>query len=61
MTMKKIAIIYGSAEGIQKRALEQLVETVLDCTGEYPVCLPAESYAGDFYDQNGYSHRANLL
>lgn len=47
--MKKIAIIYGSAEGIQKRALEQLVETVLDCTGEYPVCLPAESHAGEDY------------
>ena len=47
--MKKIAIVYGSAEGIQKRALEQLTEIVLDCTGEYPVCLPAESYAGEDY------------
>lgn len=44
--MKKIAIICGSTEGMQKYALELLTETLLDITGEYPVCLPAERYAG---------------
>ncbi|MBQ4050747.1 MAG: hypothetical protein IJD13_03900 [Oscillospiraceae bacterium] len=39
--MKKIAIVYGSAEGIQKHALEQLTETLLDCMVEYPSCFAA--------------------
>ncbi|MBR6790766.1 MAG: hypothetical protein IKM31_07880 [Oscillospiraceae bacterium] len=40
--MKKIAVIYTKNEGVQKTALELLTEMLLDCTGEYPVCLAAK-------------------
>ena len=38
--MKKTAIVYGQRESeLQKRAIEELTEILLDCTSEYPACI----------------------
>ena len=57
--MNKLAIIYGSADGIQKHALELLTETLLESAAEYPVCLPAEGYAGEDFRCIYIGTRAN--
>jgi len=41
--VKKVAIIYGAYQnGIQKKAIEILTESLLDYTLEYPVCFSAD-------------------
>ena len=41
--MKKTAIVYGARETeLQKRAIEELTEILLDCTLEYPACVKYE-------------------
>lgn len=46
--MKKIAIVYGSAEnGVQQKALETLTREILDYTLEYPTCIAAADLKPD--------------
>ena len=42
--MKQSVIVFGRYEGVEASAVEQLSRTILDWTGDYPVCIPWEEY-----------------
>ena len=42
--MKQSVIVFGRYQGVERIAVEQLSKTILDWTGDYPVCIPWEEY-----------------